>query len=111
MISAARVIYAEAYEGTDIISHFAEIYHAAKPYIMLRQQYIILTSLCAKHKTSRCRQALLHIGVNRFFTYNARNIEPSYESKAVFLFIFRQLPEIWIFRGDLEMGVEGCLCN
>lgn len=41
MISAARVIYAEAYEGTDIISHFAEIYHAARPYIMLRQQYII----------------------------------------------------------------------
>jgi hypothetical protein len=42
MISAALVIYAEAYEGTDIISFFTEIYHAAKPYIILRQQYIII---------------------------------------------------------------------
>ena len=36
-----RVIYAAAYEGTDMISHFAEIYHAAEPYIILRRQYII----------------------------------------------------------------------
>ena len=87
MISAARVIYAEAYEGTDMISHFAEIYHAAKPYIMLRQQYIILTSLSPKYKTSRCRQVLLHIGI-------AESSQPSYESKAVFMhFISQSLPQ------------------
>ena len=43
MISAAQVIYADAYEGMDIISYFAEIYHAAQPYIILRKQYFIMT--------------------------------------------------------------------
>jgi len=59
MISATQVIYADSYEGTDIISYFTEIYHAAQPYIMLHLQYIIFTILRLRNKipnqyTKRC---------------------------------------------------------
>ena len=43
MIAAPQMIYASRMKGTDIISYFheVEIYHTAKPYIILQKQYII----------------------------------------------------------------------